>query len=72
LDELGNNPFGASLEIRAKQTSQYESIAQFLNSQQGSGGDIGSAIDKVNFYQNKTAIDRLTNIIQTFQHDLGP
>src|SRR3989344_3440623 len=28
LDELGTNPLGASLEIRAKQTSQYESIAK--------------------------------------------
>lgn len=64
LDELGENPFGASLEIRAKKTSQYESIAKFLEQQQSIGG-IGEAIDKVNFYQNKTAIDRLSNIIGT-------
>lgn len=64
LDELGENPLGASLEIRAKETSQYESIAQFLETQQKSA--TGTAlIDKVNFYQNKTAIDRLTNIIET-------
>src|SRR3989338_10121772 len=30
LDELGGNPLGASLEIRAKQTSQYEAIAKYL------------------------------------------
>ncbi len=64
LQELGDNPFGASLEIRAKETSQYETIATFLNSQQAAGGS-NSPIDKVNFYQNKTAIDRLTEIIQT-------
>ena len=64
LDELGGNPLGASLEIRAKQTSQYESIATFLEAQQKSGGTAAS-IDKVNFFQNKTAIDRLTNIIET-------
>ncbi len=65
LDELGYNPLGASLEIRAKQTSQYESIAKFLEAQQEKGTGIGKAIDRVNFNQNKTAIDRLTNIIAT-------
>lgn len=65
LQGLGENPLGASLEIRAKETSQYESIAQYLDAQQASGAGAGSAIDKVNFSQNKTAIDRLTNIIQT-------
>ncbi len=65
LQELGQNPLGASLEIRAKETSQYETIAQYLNSQQSSGSDVGSAIDTVNFSQNKTAIDRLTGIINT-------
>ena len=67
LDELGGNPLGASLEIRAKKTSQYESIATFLNAQQTSGSGAGSAISKVNFFQNKTAIDRLTNIIDASQ-----
>lgn len=70
LDELGDNPLGASLEIRAKQTSQYESIAQYLSAQQETATGSGAVIDKVNFYQNKTAIDRLTNIIQT-SHRLG-
>lgn len=61
LDQLSENPLGASLAIRAQETSQYASIAQFLESQQGTD----SVISKVNFYQNKTAIDRLTNIIET-------
>ncbi|MCE9541594.1 ABC transporter permease [Candidatus Kaiserbacteria bacterium] len=65
LDELGDNPLGASLEIRAKQTSQYESIAKYLNAQQAAGTGAGAVIDKVNFFQNKTAIDRLSNIIET-------
>src|SRR3989338_3160383 len=64
LDELGENPLGASLEIRAKETSQYESIARSLEALQ-EGGEFSGAIDKVNFSQNKTAIDRLTNIIET-------
>lgn len=65
LDELGTNPLGASIEVRAKQTSQYEGIAKYLQAQQDSQAGAGAAIDKVNFYQNKTAIDRLTKIIDT-------
>lgn len=64
LDELGENPLGAALEVRAKETSQYESIAKYLTQQQEQGG-ASSPIEKVNFYQNKTAIDRLSNIIDT-------
>ncbi|MEK9154209.1 MAG: permease-like cell division protein FtsX [Patescibacteria group bacterium] len=64
IEELGGNPLGASLEIRAKQTSQYESIAKFLQARQEDEGAAAS-VDKVNFSQNKTAIDRLTNIIET-------
>lgn len=64
LQELGDNPLGASLEVRAKETAQYETIAKYLEAQQKSG-NAGSAIDKVDFYQNKTAIDRLTGIIET-------
>jgi cell division transport system permease protein len=30
LDQLTDNPLGASLAIRAKETSQYESVAKFL------------------------------------------
>ena len=63
LQELGDNPLGASLEIRAKDTAQYETIAKYLDAQQKNGGSAGSAIDKVDFYQNKIAIDRLTAII---------
>ena len=65
LQELPDNPLGASLEVRAKDTSQYATIAQYLTAQQASGNGGGSAIDKVNFSQNETAITHLTNIIQT-------
>ncbi len=63
LDELGENPLGATLNIKAKDPSQYESIAKFLNERSLiSPGDL---IDKVNYYQNKEAIDRLTSIINS-------
>lgn len=64
LDELGENPLGASIEVRAKDTSQYASIAKFLEEQQADQGS-ASPIEKVNFTQNKAAIDRLTNIIES-------
>ncbi len=60
LEELGDNPLGAILNIRAKETSQYEGIAEFLDSE---SGDNGTFIDKVNYYQNKDAIDTLTRMI---------
>ncbi len=63
LQELGGNPLGAAIEVRAKQTSQYETIAQYLESQQSSSA--GSAIDNVNYDQNQVAISRLTNVIDT-------
>lgn len=63
LDQVGENPLGASLSVRAKDTSKYESISDYLEKMQTSG--IGGSIEKVNFHQNKTAIDRLTDIIQT-------
>ena len=64
LQELGENPLGSALEVRAKDPSQYESISKYLESQVGTAG-AGSAIDKVNFVQNKAAIDKLSNIIAT-------
>lgn len=63
LDELGSNPFGASLAIVAKDTSQYEAIAQQLSSGSGLLGDAASAVDKINYYQLKDSIDKLNSII---------
>lgn len=65
LDELGENPLGAVLNIKAKDPSQYESIARFLKSNSALSADGDTIIDKVNFYQNKEAIDRLTRIINS-------
>lgn len=57
LDELGENPFGATLNVRAKTPSQYESVALFLEN-----GSFGS-IDKINYRKNQIVIDRLASII---------
>lgn len=62
LDELNENPLGASLAVRAKQTSQYEGIAKFLDNETTVGGG-NQIIEKINYFQNKAAIDKLTQII---------
>lgn len=63
LEELGENPLGASLNIKAVETSQYESIARFLDDQNSQIAGAAQIIDKVNYYQNKVAIDKLSRII---------
>lgn len=63
LDELATNPFGASLSVVAKDTSQYESIANQLATGSGLLGDAAGAVDKINYYQLKDSIDKLNNII---------
>lgn len=62
LAELGDNPLTASLSIKAKEPSQYEGIARFLNNEDSSTGTNASIIEKVNYYQNKVVIDKLTKI----------
>jgi len=64
LEELGTNPLGANLNIRAKETSQYEGIARFLQNESAlSVTDEESIVDSVNYFQNKVAIDKLSTII---------
>lgn len=65
LDELGENPLGANLSVKAKETSQYESIANFLDSGNALASGGTQIIDKVNYFQNKVAIDKLTQIISS-------
>ena len=67
LDEIKDNPLGAYLNVKAKEVSQYESIANFLKSDNTLVLGSTSIIDKVNYNQNKTIIDRLNNIISGAQ-----
>tara|TARA_B100000745_G_scaffold173853_1_gene113921 strand:- start:1037 stop:1963 length:927 start_codon:yes stop_codon:yes gene_type:complete len=62
LDELGENPLGASLAIKAVEPSQYESIAAFLDTDPVLGAGGVSIIDDVNYFQNKIVIERLNGI----------
>ncbi len=63
LDEIKSNPLGGYLNIKAKEISQYENIANFLKTDSLSVSGFGSIIDKVNYHQNKLVIDRLNAII---------
>ncbi len=63
LDELGENPLGAVLNIKARDPSQYASVANFLQSDNALSAKGVPIIDQVNYFQNKVAIDRLTSII---------
>lgn len=63
LEEIGENPLGASLNVKAKEVSQYETIANFLKEDNLLSIGSDNIIEKVNYYQNKLAIDRLNSII---------
>jgi len=63
LDELDQNPLGASLNIKAQDPSQYESISKYFESEDALSKGALTIIDKIDYHQNKVVIDRLTSII---------
>lgn len=67
LEELGENPFGAILNVQAEDTSQYESIATFLESDEALSASGEDVIESVNFFRNKEVIDKLTQITESTQ-----
>ena len=58
LTELGYNPFLASLNIKAHQSSQYEKVASFLETD-----PFKDLIEKVDYYQRKPIIDKVSSIV---------
>jgi len=60
LDEVGN-PFGARLNVMAKDPSQYESIAKFLDPNSGDSSLNRDIIDQVTY--KKDIVDRLMVLI---------
>ena len=63
LQELGDNPLGAYISVKAKQSSQYETIARFLQGDSQLIKDNEEYIDNINYFQNKESIDRLSAIV---------
>ena len=69
LDELGTNPLGAVLNIKAKDISQYDAIASFLQQQQTTATGDANIIDKINYFDasHRAALDKLQNITASSQ-----
>jgi cell division transport system permease protein len=65
LDEIGFNPLGATLNVKTKEVSQYEAIANFLKSDNALALGSANIIDHPSY--NKHVIDRLNNIISGAQ-----
>lgn len=63
LEELDENPLGATIAIQAKNTTQYESIARFLEEKRQQETTETQLIDDINYAKNKDSIDRLISII---------
>ncbi len=65
LDELGDNPFLASLSVRATDPSQYPKINEFLESDRSVLSKAGDQlIEKVNWKDNRAAIENLERVIR--------
>lgn len=67
LDEVGDNPLTAVLNINAKEPSHYDGIATFLSQKDSLSSNVLSIIDKVNYNDNKVAIERLARLIAGVQ-----
>lgn len=62
LQELDQNPLEPSLNIKANEASQYESISNYLAQDRFQG-----IIDKINYKQNQDIINRLTRLTGNIQ-----
>jgi cell division transport system permease protein len=63
LDELNKNPLNPQLNVRAKEVAQYESIANFLKSDNALVLGSTNIVDHANYSDNKLVIGKLNEII---------
>ena len=61
----GENPFRARFSIRAKEANDFEAIARFLQNEDILSDNPTTIIDKIDYYQNREVINRLSSIITT-------
>ncbi len=59
LDELGDNPLQASINIKAADSSQYGAISDFLAEKKY------PIVSKINYFENQEVINRLSSIVGT-------
>lgn len=57
IEELGDNPLGASLNIRAYESTQYEAVITAIESEPVVANS--EFVERINYYDNKRMIDRL-------------
>ncbi|KPJ71624.1 hypothetical protein AMJ50_01295 [Parcubacteria bacterium DG_74_3] len=57
LEEVGRNPFLASLNIRASDPTQYEAVSDFLDNSL-----FGYLIEKVDYHQRKPVIEKIFSL----------
>jgi len=67
LEEIGDNPFPASLNIKANDPGQYGKIATFLQNKNPTDATGNPVISKINYLDNKLIIDRLSRIIPAIE-----
>ncbi len=64
LEELDQNPIGAMINIKARDISEYENIANFFDDKGTLGAGTQSIIDHVDYNKNKADIDAIRNILR--------
>ena len=67
LEEIGDNPFPAAINIHAKDPGQYGSITTFLQNKNPIDSSGVPIISKINYLENKLIIDRLSRIIPAIE-----
>lgn len=65
LDILETNPFRARISIRAQESGDFETIARFLENEDVLSSEPTTTIDKVDYYQNRDIIMRLSSVVKT-------
>ena len=65
LDILDHNPFRSRLSIRAHESGHFESIARFLENEDILSENPTTVIDKIDYYQNREVIARLSSVVET-------
>jgi cell division transport system permease protein len=63
LEELGDNPFLASLNIKAQNPAKYPQITNFLNK-----SEFKDYIEKISYFENKAIIEKLFRIISNVRN----
>ncbi|PJC56071.1 hypothetical protein CO026_02290 [Candidatus Kaiserbacteria bacterium CG_4_9_14_0_2_um_filter_41_32] len=67
LDELKENPLGATVAIQAKAVSQYENIASFLDEQKAQEEPQNPIISRINYADKRDSISKLQAIIDAVE-----